>query len=61
MCKGKYYSLEDARKNGDFEQFAKEHPSTGDRYIFDKLLDVMVNETSKNEEEDTSSKKESPD
>jgi hypothetical protein len=51
MSKEKYYSLEDARKEGDFEQFAKEHPSTGDRSLFDKLLNAMVKDTSKKGEE----------
>jgi hypothetical protein len=51
MCKGKYYTLDDARKEGDFEEFAREHPSTGNRYLFDKLLEVMLNEKSKKEEE----------
>jgi len=42
MSKGKYYSLEEARKNQDYDGFAKEHPSTGDKKRFDALLDVMV-------------------
>jgi hypothetical protein len=30
MARGKYLSLEEARKSGELDQFCKEHPSTGD-------------------------------
>ena len=43
MARGKYLSLEEARKmrNG-LERFAKEHPSKADRKGFEKLLDAMT-------------------
>lgn len=39
MSKGKYYSLEEARKQDKLKRFAKEHPSKGSMQLFDKLLD----------------------
>ncbi len=42
MAQGKYLSLEEARKLGKLDQFAKEHPSEGDRETFDRLLDRMA-------------------
>jgi hypothetical protein len=41
MSRGKYLSLEEARKNGDLDSFAKEHPSEADRERFKRLLDAM--------------------
>jgi len=41
MSRGKYLSLEEARKTGKLNRFAKEHPSEGDRERFDRLLDEM--------------------
>jgi hypothetical protein len=41
MSRGKYLSLEEARKSGKLDRFAKEHPSEGDRKRFDRLLDEM--------------------
>lgn len=41
MSRGKYLSLEEARKAGKLERFAKEHPSTGDKGRFDKLFEAM--------------------
>jgi hypothetical protein len=41
MSRGKYLSLEEARKSGKLDRFAKEHPSKGDRKRFDRLLDEM--------------------
>jgi hypothetical protein len=41
MSRGKYLSLEEARKTGKLSRFAKEHPSEGDRNRFDRLLDEM--------------------
>jgi len=41
MSRGKYLSLEEARKSGKLDRFAKEHPSEGDRKRFDSLLDEM--------------------
>jgi hypothetical protein len=41
MSRGKYLSLEEARKSGKLDRFAKEHPSEGDRKRFDRLLEEM--------------------
>lgn len=35
-------SLEEARKAGQLERFAKEHPSEGDKELFGRLFDVMA-------------------
>jgi hypothetical protein len=53
MSRGKYLSLEEARKSGKLDRFAKEHPSEGDR----KRFDLLLNEMSKTieEAEETSS------
>lgn len=42
MARGKYLSLEEARKLGKINQFCKEHPSEGDQELFDRLLDAMA-------------------
>jgi len=42
MARGKYLSLEEARKEGKLSQFAKEHPSTGDWDKFNQLFQVMA-------------------
>ena len=42
MARGKYLSLEEARKSGKLDQFCKEHPSTGDRGKFDRLFEAMA-------------------
>lgn len=42
MARGKYLSLEEARKAGKLDQFAKEHPATGDAAAFDALKDAML-------------------
>ncbi|WP_340152060.1 hypothetical protein [uncultured Sneathiella sp.] len=42
MSRGKHLSLEEARKEGKLEQFAKEHPSKGDKKLFDKLFKAMA-------------------
>ncbi len=42
MSRGKYLSLEEARKEGKLKQFAKEHKSKGDKEKFDRLLDAMT-------------------
>ena len=39
MSKGKYYSLEEARKKGKLDRFAKEHPIEAKEKDFDNLLD----------------------
>ena len=41
MAHGKYLSLEEARKSGKLDRFAKEHPSRGDRTLFFRLLDAL--------------------
>jgi hypothetical protein len=45
MSRGKYVSLEEARKTGKLDRFAKEHPSEGDRKRFDRLLEEMSKTT----------------
>ena len=47
MSKGKYYSLEEARKDKNFKGFAKEHPSKGDKTLFDRLLGRMAKSSAK--------------
>ena len=42
MARGKYLSLEEARKQGLLKQFAKEHPSEGDAELFDRLFKAMA-------------------
>ena len=43
MARGKYLSLEEARKRKDgLKQFAKEHPSRADKKGFKNLLDTMT-------------------
>ena len=42
MSRGKHLSLEEARKQGKLDQFAKEHPSKGDKEKFDRLLESMA-------------------
>lgn len=56
MSRGKYLSLEEARKKEQLEQFAKEHPSTGDEEKFDALLGAMAKETPKPKRRTKSSK-----
>ena len=43
MATGKYLSLEEARKKGKLKEFAKAHPSKGNRSVFTELLDRMAN------------------
>ena len=43
MSIGKYLSLEEARKKGLLDRFSKEHPSKGDKKVFDKLFGRMAN------------------
>ena len=42
MSRGKYLSLEEARRSKKLDRFAKEHPAEGDRNKFDTLLDAMA-------------------
>jgi hypothetical protein len=41
MSLGKYLSLEEARKNGKLDRFAKEHPMEANRDRFLRLLNAM--------------------
>ncbi len=41
MARGKYLSLEEARRSGKIERFCKEHPSEADRERFEWLLDAV--------------------
>jgi len=41
MSQGKYLSLEEARKLGKLDQFAKEHPSQADERFW-SLLDAVT-------------------
>ena len=42
MSRGEYLSLEEARKLGLLDRFAKEHPTEGDKESFDQLLERMA-------------------
>ena len=42
MARGKYLSLEEARKADQLKQFCKEHPSEGDEKQFDRLFEKMA-------------------
>ena len=53
MSRGKYLSLEEARKSGKLDRFAREHPSEGDRKRFNRLLEEMA-KTIKEAEETSS-------
>ena len=53
MARGKYLSLEEARKQKLLDRFCKEHPSTGDKKGFDKLFEAMA--SGKPPEEDQTS------
>ena len=43
MARGKYLSLEEARRMGLLDRFCKEHPSTGDWNRFNRLFEAMAN------------------
>ena len=53
MARGKYLSLEEARKLGKLGRFCKEHPSEGDKEAFDRLMDAMAKPKSSEEGEQT--------
>ena len=42
MARGKFLSLEEARKAGKLDQFCKEHPSVGDWNEFDAMMDSIA-------------------
>ena len=44
MARGKYLSLEEARKMKRLDRFAKEHPSEGDKKLFNRLLDATAHD-----------------
>lgn len=50
MARGKYLSLEEARKSGKLKQFAKEHPSRGDEKAFDELFEKMAKKPSEGDQ-----------
>lgn len=52
MSRGKYLSLEEARKTNKLNRFVKEHDSKGERNLFDKLLSLMTKADSKNSKAD---------
>ena len=53
MARGKYLSLDEARKRGRIDRFCKEHPSEGDEELFDRLLDAMAKPKKTEEGEQT--------
>ena len=42
MSIGKHISLEEARQHKKIDRFCKEHPSTGDQKLFDRLFEAMA-------------------
>ena len=50
MSQGKFLSLEEARKSGRLDRFAKAHPSEGDATLFGRLLSEMAKTTEAAEE-----------
>ncbi|MCH8347386.1 MAG: hypothetical protein IH901_02640 [Proteobacteria bacterium] len=42
MSTGKHISLEEARKQKKLDRFCKEHPSKGDKKLFDRLFQAMA-------------------
>jgi hypothetical protein len=42
MSQGKYLSLEEARKEKKLKRFAKDHPSKGNKTLFNKLFKAMA-------------------
>jgi len=42
MSRGKYLSLEEARKSGKLDRFAKEHPSETNQHRFGRAAKVSV-------------------
>ena len=53
MARGKYLSLEEARKEGRLARFCKGHPSEGDEQEFDRLMDAMAKPKKTEEGEQT--------
>ena len=42
MSRGKYLSLEEARRMGLLDQFCKEHPSEGNKGELERALEAMA-------------------
>ena len=61
MARGKYLSLEEARKQGKLAQFAKEHPGEGDAKLWDRLFRSMAGPKTPPEADQASSRDESDD
>jgi hypothetical protein len=53
LSRGKYLSLEEARKQKKLDRFCKEHPSEGNQEEFDNLLAAMAASKSSKEGEQT--------
>lgn len=47
MATGKYLSVEEARKKKQLDRFAKEHPTKGNRSLFDTLFNRMAESSPK--------------
>jgi hypothetical protein len=59
MSRGKCLSLEEARKSGNIDRFAKEHPSKADRRRFNRLLEEMSKTIKEAEEKSSQERSES--
>lgn len=57
MSRGKYLSLEEARKMGKVDQFAKEQPSRGNWALWERLFAAMAPEVKKPAKDGQTSKK----
>jgi hypothetical protein len=57
MSRGRYLSLEEARKAGQIKQFCKEHETNGNEKLFDETLSVMAKPAKKTGSGDQTSKK----
>lgn len=57
MSRGKHLSLEEARKEGLLDQFAKEHPNEVDAKRFERLLEAMATISEDEIEQKNKSKK----
>ena len=42
MSRGKHLSLHEARKTGQLDRFAREHPATGDADTLERVLKAMA-------------------
>ena len=57
MSRGKHLSLEEARKADQLKQFCKEHPSKGNKKLFDETLNLMATKPKKPKSGGRTSKK----